>query len=193
MNATGSLRPTGSPPLAPRRDPAHERTDAAALAVSVLDARTFVEVTVPRTNVRGRLRLLSRAEERQVRSEARQAMRSLGLDAAATANEPGVYTEFGEELVTRRMAVAVRRLDADEPLAPLAEWEECDDDQINGLWDRYRDLQHELDPIADRTIPEAMLTEIANAAKKKDARLLLSYGSYALATYAITTADRPPI
>lgn len=178
---TGLLRPSGAPPpLQPEP----------GLGAAVLDARAFVEVEIPRTTVRGRMRLLTRTEAKQIRSESRSALRQLGLNDAASSATPELYREWHEEIIPRTMAVAVRSTRADVALAPLEEWLECHDDQLQALWRRYVDLEAEMDPLA-RPLTEAEFVGIRDAAKKKDAALLMSYGSSALATYAITTESRP--
>ena len=185
----GFLRPPASPlaPLLAKAEEAlHERTQ---MVLGVLEGRAFSDITVPRTvpAVVARMRLLTRAETKQVRQECRLALQEIGLAEAARAPAPESYEEWHTEIVTRTIAVAVRRMDADAPLAPLDEWLLCDDDQIDSLWVRYQDLQSKLDPLA-RPLTDIELQIMGDAAKKKDAISLLSYGSSALASYAITMA-----
>jgi hypothetical protein len=183
------LRPDGT---LPRHDPlaARQAKDAELLA-GVLAARTLVPVEIPRTHVRGRMRLLSRIEGEQVRHECRRALADAGLIDAARSPAPEAWREWHEALVVRVLAVAVRRTDVDAPLAPFEEWAICDDIQIRVLWLRYQDLETSLDPLASAELSAAQLAEILDAAKKKDVALLTSYGSYALATFAITSASQP--
>lgn len=157
-----------------------------SMAGQVVGARVHVEVTVPRTQVKGRMRVLSRSETRAVRFEARAKLQELGI----VGDVDGIR-EWNEEIATRTLAVAVRALKGDEVLASLEAWEECDDDQINALWSRYKDLCNELDPLADTKLSEADAQQIAAAAKKKDSILLTSYGSLKLAAYAISMAELP--
>lgn len=181
---TGMLRPGGSPPLQVPRDHVAER---ASLAATVLDCRTFVEVTIPRTTIRARLRVLTRSEAKEVRAEARRALAAQGLDECARSATPEAWREWHEELCTRSVAVAVRSLTDDTPLAPLEEWELCGDDQIESMWQRYNDLQTQLDPLAaESLLSDAEVDAMRDAAKKKDSQLLISYGSSALATFAIS-------
>jgi hypothetical protein len=187
---TGKLRPDGAPPRT-LLDERAARQAQTALAVSVLDARTLVEVTVPRTSVRARMRLLTRSEGQQVRQESRLALAAVGLTDASRSPAPESWREWHEELVPRTLAVAVRALDADLPLAPLDEWQICDDAQIRALWQRYQDLETQLDPLASLELSTELLEEIIDAAKKKDAALLTSFGSSALASCLITTASQP--
>lgn len=188
---TGLLRPQGSaPPSHAARDTREAR---AALAAGVLDARAFVEMAVPRTRgpVRGRMRLLTRSEVRQVRQESRLGLAALGLDEAARSPAPEAFREWHEELVPRTVAVAMRALEGDAPLASLEEWQLCDDAQIETLWNRYRDLEQAVDPLALPTLTDADLDAIRDAAKKKDAVALISYGSSALLSYVITSVAPP--
>jgi hypothetical protein len=163
----------------------------AELAVSVLEAREHRPVTVPRTTVVGAMRLLSRRENAQVRAECRQVMEALGLTGVSIEG----FTEWHEELAVRTIATAVRsQAKHDEPLAPLTDWVECDDDQINALWDAYQNLQAELDPLGASGPPltEAEEVAIRDAAKKKAVDLLMSYGSRKLALSLISSADPSP-
>lgn len=157
-----------------------------SMAGQVVGTRVHVEVTIPRTQVKGRMRLLSRGETRAVRFEAREKLRELGI----IGDVDGVR-EWNEEIATRTLAVAVRALKVDEVLASLEAWEECDDDQINALWTRYKDLSDELDPLSNAKLSDLDAQQIAAAAKKKDAILLISYGSLKLAAYTISTAEPP--
>jgi hypothetical protein len=174
------------PPAPPAPDP--ERR--AALAVSVLEARVHRTVTVPRTQVTGAMRLLSRRENAQVRAEVRQVLEALGLTGHAAEG----FTEWHQELAVRTLATAVRSpADHGAPLAPLADWLECDDDQINALWERYQDQEAELDPLGANGPPlsDADIAQIQDAAKKKAAEVLMSFGSRKLALALISTADLP--
>lgn len=188
---TGMLRPHGAPP--PSHAARNARDNRAALAAGVMDARTFVDVEVPRTRgpVRGRMRLLTRTEVRQVRQESRVALAALTLDEAARSPSPEVFREWHEELISRTVAIAVRALDADEPLALLEEWQLCDDAQLAALWFRYQELEQSNDPLSLPVLSEADFEAILDAAKKKDAVRLISYGSSALLSYVITLASPP--
>jgi hypothetical protein len=192
----GYLRATGSPPLGDRPTRDTERlASTAAFAAGVLEGRATLDVTIPRAMVNGapvvgRMRLLTRAEAKEVRHATRLALRELGLDEAATSPAPERYAEFHEEIVTRTLATAIRCTDVDAPLAPLEEWTLCADDQLDALWARYQDLAQSVDPIG-RTLDESLVAAIRDAAKKKEVAILISYGSSALASYAITTADPP--
>jgi hypothetical protein len=167
-----------------------ERRVAAELAAGVIESRAFVEVAIPRTTVRGRMRLLTRSEVSQVRRESRLALVAAGLEAAGRSPLPEEWREWHEELVPRTVATAVRMLDVDAPLAPLEEWHQCDDAQIRALWVRYEALEQAVDPLALPTLTEAQCEEIIEAAKKKAGASLVSYGSSALASCLVTLAAR---
>jgi hypothetical protein len=189
VTATGILRPGAAPPPPP---PGAEVGDHGGLAAGVIEARVHVPTEIPRTRVRGRMRLLSRAESRAVRQEARIALATAGLGEAAKSHTPELYREWIEELATRTLAVAVRDSATLGPLAPLEEWEACDDDQIGALWERYKDLERELDPLgAIEELDPATEAAIVDAAKKKDARSLIAFGSSVLASF-VTSSVCPP-
>jgi hypothetical protein len=168
-----------------------ETASRGTLAVELAGARVYEDVTVPRTTANGRMRLLSRGETRSVRAEARAALDAMGCRGADLA----VYREWHEELATRTLAVAVRDpADVSRPLAPLVDWEECEDDQIAALWKQYQDLEERLDPLGAEhaVLSDAEVAAMRDAAKKGDADLLMSYGSRRLALYAASTAVPPP-
>jgi hypothetical protein len=188
VTATGMLRPAAMPPPAP----VEVVGDRGRLAAGVIEARVHVDVAIPRSPVFGRMRLLSRAESRAVRQETRVALAAVGLGEAAKSHTPELYREWIEELATRTLAVAVRELATPAPLAPLEEWEACDDDQIGALWERYKDLERELDPLAAlEELDAATEAAIVDAAKKKDARSLIAFGSSVLASFVTSSVCQP--
>ncbi len=156
--------------------------------------RAHLDVVVPRTEIRGRMRLISRSEFAQVKADARKYFAALkmpqdpsGLAAA------GLFEEWSLELATRVIAIAVRDPnDESKPLAILDEWRDCDDDQIDQLFARYQDYREQLDPLG----PESKLSkedceEIGRLAKKGEASLLMQFGSWRLARFAISSALPP--
>ena len=125
-----------------------------------------------------------------MRAEARAALEAMGCRGV----DLGVYREWHEELATRTLAVAVREpADVSRPLAPLTEWEECDDEQIAALWKQYQDLEECLDPLgADHAVlTDADVAAMRDASKKKDVDLLMSFGSRRLAAFVTSTAAPP--
>lgn len=178
---TGRLKPTITP----------ESQDS---AIDLSGGRVFVDVTIPRTTVTGRMRLVGRAEALAILSETRLAFeaRKLPTDAAALA-APGVVNEWNCEIAVRHLAIAVRDpADTERPLAPLDEWQLCDDDQISALWQQYQDLRERLDPLnADVSLTEAQFAAIASAIKKKERTLLIAFGCSTLSSYLLTTAAPP--
>lgn len=179
--AVNKLRPqNGAPSPAPT---------PGRFAAEVLGARVFVEVTVPRTSVRGSMRLLTRAEARLIRVQAR---RFVEAEIGVTGPAAEAMIELHEEIATRTVAIAVRDpANRDIELADLSSWEACDDDQISQLFERYQDLEAELDPIGTSSVTEEEVLAIREAAKKKDEILLRSYGSRRLARFAITSVEPP--
>jgi hypothetical protein len=178
--ALGILRPTGSAAAAPEAP-----QPGGALATSVLGARTHVDVTVARAGVAGRLRVLTRAELKQVRADARRTCIQLGNrdDQMLEASR-----DFIEEVATRSIAIAVRRPDNEAlPLATLEEWETCDDEQIAALWQVYKDLEESLDP-SEATCDAGDALLIEHAARQRNRVVLRSLGVRRLADFLI--ADR---
>lgn len=171
-------------PSAPAKPAAPPRS---TLAVGVLTSRVHREITIPRTSVRGAMRLLSRSEVASVRAACRDA-----LSALATGPALEGFREWHEELAVRTLAVAVRDPDDNaEPLASLSDWQECDDEQIGAVWEWYQDLEAELDPLgADGGLTSADVDVMLAAAKKKGGALLMSFGSRKLAAFAITLAEQ---
>jgi hypothetical protein len=159
-----------------------------SLAGQVRGARIHVEVTVPRTTVRGQMRVLSLHEQSSIRYEAREFL--LGRKFPEPLN---AHREWHEEIAVRTLAVAVRNPhDLDNSLATLEAWSQCDEGQIDPLWQRYKDLQESLDPLGRERMDEAEYLAIKDAAKKKDPILLMSFGSSKLAAFAISTVDQLP-
>lgn len=178
-----SLRATQ--PLARRpADPAA----AGEFAAAVLAARQSVEVTVPGTEIRGRMRLLTHGEEEEVRADARRACQRLGVPEGPLLESS---RDFLENVAVRTLSIAVRQVDnLALALAPIGEWQACVSAQIADLWQQYQDLEAALDPVGTGlTAGEAAL--LVDAAKKKDEVLLRSYGSRRLASFALTLVDPP--
>lgn len=167
--------------------PTDPKPSASSFAGMVHSSRTHVDVTVPRTTIAGKMRILSRHECAMVRYEARAFLLGRGL------TEPlNTYREWHEELAVRTLAVAVRNpANIGDTLATLEAWSQCDDGQIDALWQRYQDLQDEIDPLGNAKLSEREMLEMQAAAKKKDGDLLRSYGSSRLAAFAITLAEPP--
>jgi hypothetical protein len=157
----------------------------------VLAAREHVEVTVPRTAIQARMRLVSRAEALAIKADAWRAFQELAI--ANPANGLTV-ADWNMEIAVRHLAVAVRAaVDDSRALASLDDWRACDDDQIASLWDRYQDHRDRLDPLGADSSPltEAEFTELEAAAKKKAVEVLTSYGSRKLARFVTILAERP--
>lgn len=162
---------------------------------AALAGRVHVPVEIPRTAVKGQMRLVGRSEALQIVSEARELFKSKKLPTEpATLAAAGLLSEWNAEVAVRHLAIAVRRPDdASRPLESLDEWRECDDEQISALWEQYKDLQDRIDPLAKLDLGDADRAAIEAAAKKKPAEvdLLTSYGSRRLALYVISTVAQP--
>lgn len=184
----GRLRPTLTNP----RSPAERAEDL--VTSSLLGTPVHVDIVVPRTTVKAKMRLATRAERFEAEAETRRVLQAAGFPVDATAvSALGAHDQWQYELGARILAVAVRDPGAPEcPLAPLEEWRQCDDDQLDALWDRYEDLEAELDPLGTGPgLTKEERTALIAAAKKGDASLLMSYGSRKLALFAISSAEEP--
>lgn len=161
--------------------------------VDQLGARVHIDVTIPRTDVKAKMRLCSRSEEFEAKAEARTFLAENGFPIDHHAHSAlGAGEEWVLELATRMLARAVR--DPASPqlaLAALEDWRACDDQQILALWVKYQDLASRLDPVGAETITVEQLRELDAAAKKKDLDLLMQFGSRLLALYATTLASPP--
>jgi hypothetical protein len=196
-----TTRPSRFNPTSPARPaPGPDATAAAAeraerLVDAVLGAVAFRDVAVPRTQVKGRMRLLTRAETAQVNVDLRREMADRYHLTEPTPGMFEAFAEYREERVLRTIAVAMRDpADPSRPLADLDEWATCDDQQLVALWEAYKDLQDELDPLGP-SAPGLTGEEVAAlkaAAGKGEADLLMSYGSRRLALFVITSAAPPP-
>lgn len=153
----------------------------------VAGARAFIDVKVPRTNIVGKMRVLSRQERLTVRVEAREYLEKIGIKGPLE-----VTTEWHEEIATRTVAVAMRSPDnVDDTIATLQAWNTCDEGQIDYVWQAYKDLLDKLDPLDEESrISDEDYRAILAAAKKKDPTTLRSYGCSMLAGFAISTVER---
>lgn len=183
-----SLRPTP-----PEQRATEARTGEVRQLADVRAARRHVDVTIPRTSVRGKMRLLSRGEEFDAKADARRHMMDAGYPVDTGAHSAlGATEQWLVEVAVRMLQQAVRDpADVTRALASIDEWRECDDQQILALWARYQDLEQELDPIGSTALTDEVLAHVEAAAKKKDPDLLMACGSRTLALYVITTASRP--
>lgn len=174
------------------RAPAAAKADVRSLA-EMIGARRHVDIVVPRTEIRGKMRLCSRAEELEANADARRTMIEAGFPVDTGAHSAlGGTIHWSLEVAVRMLAVAVRELENTErALASVDEWRECDDQQILALQTRYQDLVAELDPLGANALTDGQLAGLTAAAKKKDADLLMAFGSRLLALFAITSADQP--
>lgn len=164
-----------------------------ALAASVIEGRTFRDVTIHGTPHRGRMRALTRAEVRQIRVDVRKALADLGIVGGL--NEVEATAEWRAEHCLRTVALAVRDPapgDSDPPpLAPLSEWEACNDIQLGALWDDYQDLLAQLDPYgSDAPLTDEEARRIEAEAKKGGLAELMQCGWHTLARFAITLVSR---
>lgn len=173
-----------------------EPVDADSVAsVALTGARPFLDIVIPRTAIKARLRLCSRREEFQAKAEARAAMLEAGYPVDGNAiGALGAAEQWLAEVMVRMLAIAVREpgTSPNPPaLATLEDWQDCDDQQLIALWTMYQDHEHRHDPIGADRLTDEELAAIVAASKKKDADSLMAFGSRRLALYAITTASPP--
>ena len=188
---TGRLRSSSSTTARPASEPSTNR-----LAGLLGGGREHVEVTIPRTTIKGLMRLLSRSERSEVHASARAFMlASLQTSDPNALLTPMSIAEWNAEVAIRTLAVAVRAPeDKLEALDSADTWRDAlDDDQVAALYDQYKDLADRLDPIGDDAAPlsEPELAQLDAAVKKKDAAILMSFGSRRLASYMLTLAAPP--
>lgn len=183
MQPTGRLQPT-------------EPTTAAKVSgglVANFGARVHIDIEIPRTSIKARMRLADRAESLAVTSEARRMFKALSLVDESGRVVGIAADDWNAEIAVRYLAVAIRNPDdVTKPLDSLEEWRLCDDDQIEALWSMYRDLRAQLDPLGDvdSALSDAEMNEIEAAVKKKESAVLMSFGSRKLALYTLTSAAR---
>ncbi|MDQ3295072.1 MAG: hypothetical protein M3619_00620 [Myxococcota bacterium] len=159
----------------------------------VIGARVFVDVVVPRTKIAGRMRLVTRREQSEIRAEARQYLTDSGFPVDSSAiTSLGAQEEWNAELAVRMLATAVRDPGNSElALASVDDWRECDDDQLGGLFDEYQQLAARVDPLGSGVeLSDSEFDQMVEAAKKKEPELLMSYGSRKQALFAITLASQ---
>ncbi len=175
--------------------------DAGALGEGLAElrgSREHIDVTIPRTKIAGRMRLVDRDEALAIKSETRKLFASRGLLDEQGRTVGVAVDDWNAEIGVRHLAVAVRDpKDVSKPLDSLAEWRLCDDDQIAGLWNRYQDLREQIDPIGDAEETLRLsgddLDIIREAVKKKAASVLMSFGSRKLAIYMLTSVVTPEL
>ena len=179
-------------PVAEGAAPTPTQRKAVHMVDAVMLGRRWRDVTIAGTDLRGRMRLLTRAETAKNRDDVRAALAARGLAAGA----PGVlegFPEWREEMILRTVAVAVRD-DQDEPLGTIADWSELTDVQLSALWDAYQDFETELDPFGSEgaALTASDARAILEAAKAGAIGQLMAFGSYKLARFATSSVAPPP-
>lgn len=158
--------------------------------IDFIGARVFEVVTIPRTNYKGRMRVVSRAETFRIKTEARKYFtdEKMPLDNHAAFGAE----EWSNEIAIRTLAVAIRNpRDVTLELAPLAEFRDLDDDQVDKLWIDYRDFRAQVDPLGFGELSDADFAAMVAAAKKKQPELLIGFGSSKLVLFAMRLAEPP--
>lgn len=176
-------------PRAPASEPAADRPATAEqrLTSALSGARLHVEVTVPRTDVRAKLRRLSRREEQEVSLE-------LAAWHAAATKERGPLPELRQEIGKHEsvliLARAVRdHVAVDRPLGTVDEWGEADEAQLAGLMTAYYDVVARTEPWPGELTP-AERAELAAAVQRRDRATLVALGAARLAAWIAEGAPR---
>jgi hypothetical protein len=159
-----------------------------------LGEREHISVTVPRTSVVGRMRLVGRDDAFAIKSEARASFARARLLDERGRVVVEAADDWNCEIAARHLAIAVRDpSDESKPLAALEVWRQYDDDQIAALWTQYRDLRDRLDPLGDDSAPLTAhdILTMREAVKKKEWAVLMSFGSPKLASFALSSAEQP--
>lgn len=157
----------------------------------VLGAVVHEDVIIPRTNIRGKMRLLRRTEAFEAKASAIAAMKGL---PEMTWRPGGVaYEDWNAAIAVRTLAIAVRNTaDVTKPLDDVDAWGDLlDDEQIGALFDQYEDMRVRLDPLAHPIVlTQTEVDQFEAAVKKKDADLLRSFGLRKLSSFTASLADR---
>ena len=159
-----------------------------------LGSREFVDVFFPGTKIRGRMRLVDRAEAFSVKGEALDAFRRAKIVGESGAVPAVALDDWNVEIAARHLAIAVRDpADVSKALKPLAAWRALDDDQIAGAWSDYQDLRDRLDPLGDDAprLSESEFAVMREAVKKKESAILMSFGLRKLTAFALSSAEQP--
>jgi len=132
-------------------------------------------------------RVLTRGEKQECEAAAVARFAEMGIPVELRGHQA-----FEDELTTQVLWLAMR--DADKPERPFAtDAKEVRDlltaDELDVLWTKYADFEEEVNP-DELTIDPELSAEIDRALKKKDARVLISFGSRSLANYLLAT-DNP--
>jgi hypothetical protein len=166
-------------------------TGAAEVVGRALSAIVHIDIVVPRTNIRGKLRLVSRRERLEIVAELRAFLTEKGFQVDSNASSQLLGSEaWNYELAARMFSVAVR--DPEDPSVPLAtidEWRDCDDAQLDAMWDFYEAHNRTIDPLASGELSRKEVDDIVAAAKKGDASLLMFFGLRRLALFVITSVS----
>lgn len=140
-----------------------------ATDVEFIGAREHVDVTIPRTSIKGRMRLVSRMEALQADAETRRFLASHSFPIDGTGHAAlGTPLTYSYEKQVRILAHAIR-IPGEEHLAlgSVDDYRDLDDDQLDQLGALYNDLQARLDPVGAESISSDEFEEIYELAKQK--------------------------
>lgn len=153
------------------------------LSVKLVNGRRSEDVDLPWIG-RARVELVGTTRSQEIESAMYRAMAALGIE------QNGVtFDRFELERAVRILADAVRDPeDNAKPFGTLEEWGSLDNDVIGACWQVYGDVRERLDPLSTPLSVSDRLA-IETAVKKKDARLLRSYGIAKLSAWLTTTDD----
>jgi len=132
------------------------------------------------------LELLGARASQEVEAAVYAAMKEYGIELDAV-----TMIRFEIERAVRTLAIAAHDPDDHtKPFGTLAAWHLVDPTTINAAWSTYGDVRERLDPMST-PLTEDEVAAFEYAVKKKDARLLRSFGVVKLSAWLTSTAFPP--
>ena len=129
------------------------------------------------------LELLGARASQEVEAAVYAAMKEYGIELDAV-----TMLRFEIERAVRTLAIAARDPeDRSKPFGTLAAWHQVDPTVINAAWSTYGDIKERLDPMAT-PLTDDEIAAFEYAVKKKDARILRSFGVVKLSAWLTSTA-----
>jgi hypothetical protein len=164
--------------------PAASAVSGSRLSQLVLSGRRGETVELPLIGT-ARIEMLGCRDAEEVELEVDHAMRAAGVELT-----PLTAGRFELQRARRTLARAAIDPADGKPIGTLEEWERVDVTTLNACWLIHDDVVERLDPLR-RPVSVDELLAIDAAVKKKDARLLRSFGLLKLCVW-LTSTDAPP-
>lgn len=157
------------------------------LGLQLANGRRGEDVDIPGIGP-ARIEILGARDSQAIESEVYRAMTNHGIDHTLVTAD-----RFELERAYRTLARAVRDpADQSKAFGTADEWGEIDNDVIVAAWQAYGDVRERLDPMATPLTDNDRLS-IEVAVKKKDARLLRTFGAVKLSAWLASTDGLPSI